>query len=584
MQSDSPAPSAARFPGGAAVRRRTLMAGTAGAGLALLGLSACTEETGTQDADPDAAAALTVTYTEMATARGDWPVWTVGYDLAEGQEAPALYDATTQAARHEALQAKKAEKQWTAAEPLLVLDPYGTTRTGLYVHFEDPAAGRLDFVSRAAATEDFARTAANHASGTGFEGLLVGVIPGAHNSLTLTWRPDGGDESVGELRIKAPTTGSGYGTALAADFADPAALTPGLFALSGVTGLSNHTYLVDNAGIMRAEVSSGDTAAHHFVVEDGNLVVTTGSRQVGMLDPLGHAHTLIDLGDHSVHHDLAVVDGIAYVLTSDASSERVEDRVIRVDLATGDVAQVVDLQKIFPEYEKIAHAQEGEAGGSVVQGKDWIHINSIDITEGIMYLSARETSTIIALDGALEPGMEPSVRWMIGVDELWEGTGYEEHFLAPEGAVTGNAGQHTVHRIDDDELPEGQYYLEMFNNNYWQLDTREEADWQDAGPENAVTAEHDGVSHVLRYLVDESARSVREDLAVEVPYSSVVSSVYRLGSGGIDAPMVVNSGRAGEFSERAADGTLLGRYRYDSASHGYRVYKDTFEGFWFSGR
>lgn len=526
-------------------------------------------------------AELSVVYREDPASRGDWTVWTVGYDLAEDEDAPPLYDATTQQARHEALQAKKAEKDWTREDPLLVLDPYSSTRTGLYVYFEDAASGQLDVLSRAAATEDFARTAANHGR-TGFEGLVIGLVPGAHNTLSLTWTPESGSGSAGEVRIKAPTTESGYGTAVRAEIADPGALTPGLFALSGVTAQSNNTYLVDNAGTMRAEVISGDTAAHHFVVENGNLVVTTGSRQIGMLDPLGHAHTLIDLGDHSVHHDLVVVDGVAYALTSDSTSERVEDRVIRVDLTSGDVAQVVDLQTLFPEYEKLAHAQEGAAGGSVVQGKDRIHINSIDIREGVMYLSARETSTIIALDDALDPGFDPTVRWMIGVAALWAGTGYEEHFLAPEGTVIGNAGQHSVRRLDDDALEAGQFYLEMFNNNYWRMSTRDDADWKDVGPQDASLEEHDGVSHALRYLVDENAGTFGQDDAVELPYSSVVSNVLRLGDGGIDQPMVANSGRANEFSERTADGEILATYRYDSASHGCRVYKDPFEGFWFS--
>lgn len=561
------------------------MTGAAGASLALLGLSACTEETpeaGPQEPDEETARALAVVYREEPAARGDWTVWSVGYDLGEDEEAPPLYDASTQQARHEALAEKKAEKQWTAEDPLLVLDPYGSTLTGLYVYFEDEATGSLDVLAQAASTDDFARTAANHAESGGFEGLVIGLIPGAHTDLTLTWRPEGGAEAAGTVRVKAPATASGYGTALAADVQDADALTPGLFALNGVTALSNNTYVFDAGGTMRAEIHAEDTAAHRFLPADGRIVTTTGSRQLGVLDPFGHASTLIDLGEHSVHHDLAVVGDVAYLLTSDSTSERVEDRVLRVDLAGGAVDQVVDLQQLLPEYESLAHAQEGEAGGSVVQGKDWIHINSIDVTGDVMILSARETSTIIALDDALEPGGEPSVRWMIGVAELWEGTGYEEHFLAPEGEVLGNAGQHSVHRIDDDALPEGQYYLEMFNNNYWRLSTREDADWQEVGPGNATTDEHDGVSHALRYLVDETAGTYSQDEAVELPYSSVVSNVLRLGDGGIDQNMVTNSGRSNEFSERGPDGTVLASYRYDSASHGYRVYKDAFEGFWFA--
>ena len=89
---------------------------------------------------------------------------------------------------------------------------------------------------------------------------------------------------------------------------------------------------------------------------------------------------------------------------------------------------------------------------------------------------------------------------------------------------------------------------------------------------------------MLRYLVDENAGTFRDDLAVEVPYSSVVSNVYRLGDGGIDRSMIVNSGRAFEFSERDADGEVLASYRYEADGLGYRVYKDPLEGFWFSGR
>lgn len=579
----------------ATMDRRTVIRGAlaVGAGAGALTLAACTDDEGTQEPDAADVAALKVVYSEDPASRGDWTVWTVGYDLADGQEAPDVFDAATQAARHEALEAKKAERTWTASDPLLVLDPYGTTRTGLYVHFEDESAGSLDVVSRAAATEDYAITPANHAADGGFEGLLIALVPGAHNTLTLTWTPEGdgaddqaGDPAAGtvtgELVIKAVTTSSGYGTSLAAEIVDADALTPGLFALSGLSGLGNSTYLFDRTGTMRAEFQAGDSAAHRFQVVDGQLVLATGSRRISVIDHLGRATTTIDTGRQSIHHDLVVVDGIAYALTSDLDADEVEDRVIRVDLATGEVDEVVDMKQLLPEYEALTRLDEGEAGGTEATGKDWIHLNTVDVVDGIMYLSSRETSTIIALDDALDVGGTPSVRWMIGPTALWEGTGYEDLLLAADGVEIGNAGQHTVRRIDDDSLPEGQHYLEMFNNNYWFLDTRDDGDWEDAGPDGASTLEHDGVSHILRYLVDETAGTFTQDLAVEVPYSSVVSSVFRLGDGGITSPLVVNSGRANVFSERTADGEVLATYRYDSAGFGYRVYKDAFAGFWFA--
>lgn len=565
-----------------ALSRRTLLTG-AGAAATALALSAC-------DGDPSGvqvpeAGAVSAALSEYGGASGDAPVWQMAYDLEEDQDAPATYSATAQAARHAALEAKRTEQEWTATAPLLVLDPYGTTRTGLYVHFTDAAAGTLEFTVTADATAEYRRTAANHAGDDGgFTGLLVGLIPGARNRLRMTWSPQRGDRVAREVHIQPPGSTGTYPTQLATEVPAPAALSAGLFGISGVTGPGNTTYLFDNAGVGRGELLSTDHPTHNLRVESGRLVVTTGSRQISVIDPFGHAAPIIDTGDQIIHHDLEVVGDMVFALTSKEGNERVEDRIIRVDLASGDVAEVVDLQKVFPAYEELAHPREaGIAGGTDATGKDWIHLNSVHVVDGIMYVSARETSTVIALDDALEPGSEPSVRWMIGVRGIWEGTGYEDLFLAPEGSPIGNAGQHTVTRLDDDSLPPGQYYLEMFNNNHWYLGTRDEEVWQDVGPDTAHPGELEGVSHVLRYLVDEEAGTFSEDQRIDVAYSSVVSNVQRIGGDSLRNPMVVNSGKAKVFTEHAADGHLLGTFRYDSSNMAYRVYKDAFAGFWFAG-
>src|SRR5699024_5395498 len=133
------------------------------------------------------------------------PVWQVDYDIDEDEDPPETYSAVAQAARDEALSAKREEQDWTAADPLLVRDPYGTTRTGLYTYFADEAAGTLEPTATAPATAAYRRTAANHASGgTGFAGLLVGLIPGARNRLTLTWTPEGGTPVTCTVDIQPP--------------------------------------------------------------------------------------------------------------------------------------------------------------------------------------------------------------------------------------------------------------------------------------------------------------------------------------------------------------------------------------------
>jgi len=137
------------------------------------------------------------------------------------------------------------------------------------------------------------------------------------------------------------------------------------------------------------------------------------------------------------------------------------------------------------------------------------------------------------------------------------------------------------HRIDDPKLPPGQYYLEMFNNNYWHVGSRTDIDWKSAGPSSASRSSIDGTSQALRYLVDEKAGTFRQDFGRDVPYSSVVSNVWRLGERTVEDQMVVNSGKSNEYSQRSADGTVLASYRYDSTGLGYRVFKESFQGYWY---
>ncbi|WP_157975529.1 aryl-sulfate sulfotransferase [Brachybacterium sp. YJGR34] len=576
---------------GPALARRSLLAG---AGLGALSLAACTEDPpeGIQsppeeDAPEDGGAtedegAPVVELVEYSgTSRGP-TVWAVRYDLPEDAEAPPLYSAATQAARHEALQAKKAEQEWTLEDPLLVLDPYGTTRTGLYVHFTGAEeGGTLTATATAAATPDFTRAIVDHGEDGAFEALVVALIPAAHNELVLQWTADGAAPREITSALRSPVTAADYSSQLAAEVPDPGAISPGLFALSGVSSHTNNTFLYDEHGAMRGEIASTDHPSHHLVVEDGRIVTTTGARQISVIDHFGHAGTIIDLGEHLAHHDLEVDGDAVYVLTSRDGEDQVMDRVARVDLASGAVEETVNLTELLSAYHELTHEQEEVGGGSTAEGKDWIHLNSVDVTDGVMYVSARETSTVIALDGALSADEETTVRWMIGVEGLWEGTGHEEQFLAPEGSPTVNAGQHSAIRIDDEALPEGQYYLEMFNNNYWHLSTRDTEDWEGLQPEGTSMSEKNGVSHALRYLVDENAGTFTEADRVDLAYSSVVSNVQRLGEGTIADPFVANAGMSAVFTEHAADGTVLGTYRYDAPSMAYRVYKDSFEGFWY---
>ena len=121
--------------------------------------------------------------------------------------------------------------------------------------------------------------------------------------------------------------------------------------------------------------------------------------------------------------------------------------------------------------------------------------------------------------------------------------------------------------VEDESLPEGQYYLYMFNNNIGVSETRPDFDWRviDGIQSEAV----DGTtSYYYKYLVDETAGSYELVERFEVPYSGYVSSVQEIGDN-----VVADSGMQGIWGEYDSEDDLIRSFTMEKESFIYRVYK-----------
>ena len=104
--------------------------------------------------------------------------------------------------------------------------------------------------------------------------------------------------------------------------------------------------------------------------------------------------------------------------------------------------------------------------------------------------------------------------------------------------------------VEDDSLPEGQYLLRMYDNNYWSLSTRD--DYEPELPDSVGTSLTGGSgihSYVTYYLVDSNAKTFSLAKQFPVTYSSIVSNAQSF-----DGNYVVNSGVAHEFGEYDSEG------------------------------
>lgn len=289
---------------------------------------------------------------------------------------------------------------------------------------------------------------------------------------------------------------------------------------------------------------------------------------------------MYDLGEYMLHHDINYSgENTLVALVEREGTEAVEDVVIELDLETGAITELVDFTELMADYvEEYAHVigptdtffwQAGEL--------DWIHLNTVEYLaeDDSLIVSSRETSTIMKVANV---HADPTLDYFIGDEGFWEGTPYEGLNLVQKGDFKLQYGQHSV-EYDGEGPTEGSYYLLMFDNNYWALSTRSGYSPNLADTDVSTDLYNGTTSYVYRYLVDEVAGTFELVMSFPVPYSSIVSNVAHTPE---STNYVVNSGISHVFGEYDESGALIRQFSYDCQLQGYRVFKESFEGFWFA--
>lgn len=493
------------------------------------------------------------------------------------------YDTNVQERLEYTIEDLKSSENYTVQKPLAIWNPYGTGSNGLYVYFqtdENIEEVRYSIHTEETGGQDFEGNA-NTGDSVEKEFLIIGLVPGMENKLTIELCDENGTvEETAEFLVIAPDTVSGYDIVLEHKEGQvEEELTDGLYYTLGTQGYYGYMFFYDNDGILRYEMLLDGYKADRVLMDGDSMICCVSSNQIGRLDKLGRVTDLYTLEGYTMHHDFNFGDkGTLLVLATKNNTfdNRVMDRVLEIDMNSGSVTEVLDLQEIMPDYydmtEKVSDTDPflWQAGT-----RDWIHLNTIEYTEedGLI-LSSRETSAVIKIDGLHD---SPHLSYLIGDDSFWEGTGYEEYVFDKIGEFTPQYGQHTTTIIEDNHLADGQYLLLMYNNNYYANNTRTDGYEPDLDSSVSTELEDDETSSsVYVYLVDENAETYELVWSMDVPYSSIVSSVQI-----VEEHLVVNSGVAERFGEYDSEGRLIREFSYESEYQGYRVMKDDFEGYWF---
>ena len=498
------------------------------------------------------------------------------------EEKFTYYDLDVQERLDRTIESLKSEQDYTFQTPLAIWNPYGTGSNGLYLFFQVDGISVVNYTIHTEEVEGQDYSAdANAGEGSDKEFLIVGLVPGMENEVTVTLYDDARNpQGVLQFTVQAPETVSGYDTQLESrEGESDDELTDGLYYTLGTQGYYGYMFFYDNDGILRYEILLDGYKADRVLKDGDSMICCVSLYQIGRLDWLGQVIELYTLDGYTMHHDFNYGrDGTLIVLATKNNTfdDRVMDRVLEIDIDTGDVTEILDLRDILPTYYQMTERVDDTDPFFWQAGtRDWIHLNTIEYTEdGGIILSSRETSTIIKV---AELNQDPKLEYLIGDSSFWKETGYEEYVLEREGKFTPQYGQHTTTVIEDEDLKEGQYYILMFDNHYYANSTRKDG-YEPILDESVSTELEDDkkLSYVSVYLVDETAETYELVRSMEVPYSSIVSSVQS-----VDNHLVVNSGVSEVYGEYDANSNLIREFTYESDYQGYRVMKDDFTGLWF---
>ncbi|MBO5488829.1 MAG: aryl-sulfate sulfotransferase [Eubacterium sp.] len=474
-------------------------------------------------------------------------------------------------------EATKQLKKWkktsrTINKPLLVKNPYGTMSTSIYYYAVSKKPYYVKCTVAASGAETVTMTFAGGKAVTKHEFLITGLVAGKTNKVTLQFYDK---QNVLKTEKK-------YSIKMKKDKVIPkikkvkkgsskVAVSSGFYAVFGHDkSTATNIYYYDNKGVNRGRTPLNGYRTDRILTVNGKWVFSYDINKIAIMDRLGHVVRQITLKGYELHHDFMYDSKHKKLLclVNDLKKNTIEDVVISVDIKTKKIKKLIDFSSLLKDARK-KHVQR--KGGKNTYGGtelDWLHLNSLDlIRDGELIVSSREESSLIKVDNIYS---KPKIDYLIHSGTFYNNTKYKKYLLKRVGpSFVGHAGQHTITVEKSADLPENQYYLYLYNNNFGSAKTLPNFNWKKY--KGVGTYRKGSASYYYKYLVDETKKTYELVKKFAVPYSSVVSGVQHY-----KGNITFSSGMDHTYGEYDSDGKMIRIFEYAATRYAYRVMKYDF--------
>lgn len=500
------------------------------------------------------------------------------FSVLEGTEG--LYDSARHTQVYERIEALKRDGAYTGDNPLVIYNPYGVNAFSAYVYFSTAVPVKVSyrvsvqtdiptFAAKCNSTEEYA---------TEHEYLILGLSPEQSNRVSLVMEDAEGNSGVRTFYVTAGSqAGAGKTKLDVGKGTSEAKLSEGLFVHFGNYSEGREAIqLYDNEGALRSEFPLLSGSAKRLLFFENRMYYNISDTQFAVMDCFGRVERVYSVDGYTIGKDYCLDEAqkkLLVLATKDAEEGKtptVDDRVISVDLISGEVNEVVDMGVLLSEYKDICEANDEGI-------LNWLGLNSIQLwDETGMLLGAREPSAAFKVKDIY--GI-PMLDYIIGEEAVFADTGYEGHLLTKEEEFEGFAGANTFTCVREEGMPEGVYYLYLYDNHIAGAEGRPELDYSEVAEGLGTTLKKGTNSYFCRYSVNETSRTWEQLEMTPVDYSGYYGSAQLTG----DNHLITDTAGRFAYSEYDEDRVLIRKYTTAGSKYLERVMKYDFKGFFFAG-
>lgn len=506
-----------------------------------------------------------------------------------------IYTNKYQSAVDKILANWKSKGNYTIDSPLLVVNAYGTNKTGLYIYFKHDYKGTVEYTVSLSATGNDGTAVSSGAAVSGtavasgssvaagdrdtfardftgelysnptnmalteHEGQIIGLVPGRKNYVTVRLFDETGTQiAKAGYRVTLPADKTISKRMLESVYDRPIGqLSDGLYCVLHNDD-NKHILFYDNSGVVRADIpllaslKAEDVNVRTF---DDKLFYPINGKYYVAVNHLGKMTDLYNLGDDltsSGDFDLSATAQLVVGIGSYKGGKTKNDIITGVDLFDRSTEVLVDMRDLMSDYYK-----KNVKTGTKKKPADWLGLNSVCfVNDTDIIVSAGKLSSIIRIDNVKT---KPTMRYILGPSTRYAGTKQGDKVYEMDGNFLAAAGQNDVRFDQYVQGGSTKYYLNMFNNNY--------------------TKNGNEKSYFYKYMVDEDNKKYSLVMSLPVNYSGTNGSAEE----NKDNYVLITSDNNNVFSEYNAQLNRLAKFTLAEGESAYRVIKLDMKGVWFAG-